>query len=242
MSDDDGTEAVTLDELLDQHFDARALYLRVAMPARVVSYNAASATVTVAIPSTLMLPDGNGNYVAEELPNVQDVPVAWQRCGKFSITFPLVAGDGGLILCADVNLGAWRIAAGKNEPIDPGDLGVHTIDGAVFLPGVTDDAHAPQHADASNMVVGSETDGPSRIEIKPSGGINLGAGATKGVIRTNDTITASAELAAWALLIEAACAASGHTITTLFASISGAGAAGKLGSNTGGSASIKAVD
>ena len=179
------TEEVTEAEMIQAFIDAALSSLHVSMPARVESYDADKQTATVTPQLNEARPDGAGNFIHEKLPKLQDVPVKFQRCKQFTMTFPLVAGDFGLLVFAERSIGAWRKAAAQG---DPGDLGMHTLDGAVFVPGLYPDKYAAQTADGTNMVVGSDTDGDSRIEFKPSGGINLGAGASKGVARDSDTV------------------------------------------------------
>ena len=180
-------EEITEAELLEMALDARQQNIHVAIPARVDAFNKGGGqnppTVKVTPQLNRQLPDGDGNFVSQPLPQLDDVPVVYPRCGQFLVAFPVVAGDFGLLVICQRNLAAWR-ATGQQG--DPGDLGMHTLDGAVFLPGLYPDASPPASIDGTNMVVGSDTDGDSRIELKPTGGGNLGAGASKGIARKGD--------------------------------------------------------
>jgi hypothetical protein len=137
-------------------------------------------TVSVTPMINRMVPDGDvpPNYVSEKLPKLADVPVKFQRCKQFTMTFPLVAGDYGLLVFCERNPGTWRSTGNQS---DPGDLSTHGLGGAVFIPGLYPDSSAASSADTTNMIIGSDTDPNSRIEVKPTGGINLGAGAVDGV-------------------------------------------------------------
>mgnify|MGYP000963290309 CR=1 FL=1 len=181
---DGATEQVTLDELIQLALDARLAEVHTSMPAVVESYDRAAGTVKVTLPVNKAVPDGSGNFVSEPYPQLADIPIDWPRCGKYSITFPLEKGDTGVLVFCMRNIGPWRTTGAQG---DPGDVGMHTLDGAVFRPGLSPDSKPPSTADASNMVIGSTTDGKGRIELKPAG-INLGAGASKGVVREGDKI------------------------------------------------------
>lgn len=176
-------EEITLAELLQLAMNDRQVELHVSMPAKVESYNASAQTADVVPQLNRSMPDGAGNYVTEKLPKLQAVPVVFPRCGQFGITFPVQAGDYGLLVFCERNIGAWRSTGTQG---DPGDLGMHTLDGAVFIPGLFPDSKPASSASGSDMIIGSDTSGDSRIEIKASGGINLGAGATDGVLTGTD--------------------------------------------------------
>ncbi len=180
---DTSLEEITEAELIDAFIDARLTDLHVAMPCKVESYDRSSGTVDVVPALNRSLPDGAGNYVSRPRPKLTGVPVQFQRCQQFAVTFPIVAGDYGLLIFSERNIAVWRATGNQG---DPGDIGMHTLDGAVFLPGLYPDSAPAQSADATNMVIGSDTDGASRIEFRPTGGGNLGAGATDPIVTKTD--------------------------------------------------------
>lgn len=182
---DVAAEQDTLAELISKFWEHHAIDLHVSMPARVESYDATTQTVDVLPQLNRAVPDGAGNYDYEKLPKLSGIPVVWQRCGKFSVTFPLEAGDFVLLVFSERSLAAWR-ATGVQ--CDPGDLLMHGLDGAMAIPGIFPDAKPAAAADATKMRVGSETDGNGRIEFTASE-VRLGQGATKGVARQGDQIT-----------------------------------------------------
>lgn len=176
-------EEVTQAELLDLFLEQHSRDLNVAIPCKVESYSASAQTVDVVPALNRSVPDGAGNYITEKLPKLSAIPVVFPRCGQFGITFPIAVGDYGLVVVCDRNIAAWRSTGNQG---DPGDLGLHTLDGAVFIPGLFPDSKPANSADGTNMVMGSDTDGNSRIEFKPSGGGNLGAGATDNIVTKAD--------------------------------------------------------
>lgn len=179
---DTNTEQVTLAELLQIAMDSRLTDLHVALPARIESYDKAKQTVDVQPMLKRALPDGRDNYTAESLPTIADVPVLFPRSGGFFISMPLAKGDFVLLVFAERSMANWRSTGNES---DPGDLGMHTLDGAVAIPGIFPDSKALSSADDTNMVLGSDSNGSGRIEIK-SNAINLGAGATEGVMTKKD--------------------------------------------------------
>ncbi len=181
---DGATEQVTLDELIQLALDARMAEVHTSMPAVVESYDKDAGTVKVTLPVNKAVPDGSGNFVSEPYPQLADIRVAWPGAGKFLITWPLEKGDEGTLDVCMRNIGPWRTTGAAG---DPGDIGLHTLDGAVFRPSPLTDSKPPTTASASNMVIGSTTDAKGRIVCKPAAG-ELGQGATKGIARSGDGV------------------------------------------------------
>lgn len=187
-------EEITDAELLNMAIDNRLIDLHTGIPARVESYDKAAGTVNVTLMINRDVPDGAGGYVSEELSPMSKVPIRWPRTKKFAFTLPIEKGDSGVVKFCERSISRWRATGAQASP---GDVGMHTLDGGFFELGLYPDDSPPKNADAANMVLGSETDGNSRLEIKPSGGMNLGAGATKGVARMGDTTAPGETMAAW---------------------------------------------
>ena len=171
-------EDIPLDELLRAFIADAQNDLHVALPARVESYNASKQTVTVTPMVNRYVPDGDGGFVSEKLPQLQDVPVAIMRGGGFFCAFPLQPGDTGQLIFSERSIGAWRATGAQ---ADPGDVGMHTLDGAIFYPCIAPDNKALANADGTNFVLGSDASANARIVIKPSGEIDAGATAANFV-------------------------------------------------------------
>jgi hypothetical protein len=199
-----GLEEITEDELINSFIDARLNQLHKIAIGRVDSYDASKGTVSVTPMINRMLADGATppNYVSEPLPALADVQVAHIRGGGFFVAVPLQPGDFGILLYCDRNHAAWRATGNRT---DPGDLGLHTMSSALFVPAIAPDKQAIQNADANNLVVGSDSNGSSRIVIKPSGEIDAGASAAQFVAMANKVLTELNKIAATFN------AASGHT-------------------------------
>lgn len=140
MSDSDRRD--TLDrqsgDLLDL-FRARErnhdLRLRVAIPGQVVTYTAATQTVTVIVSALTVEDRGIPLAVPDPPLQLSNVPVAFLAGmgGLAYDTIPIVPGDTGLLICCDRALDEWRR---RGEPCDPVDGRTHSLADAVFLPGL----------------------------------------------------------------------------------------------------------
>lgn len=133
-----GTDAANvgdgLRELLGKIARNIELGLRVAAPATVVSYNAATqrADLTMGFIPVVLGP----TEVPMQPISLPQVPVAWPRTAAGYLTFPIVPGDTGLVVFNDRNLGEWlRLGA----PTDPKLSRTHDLADGVFLPGLHPD-------------------------------------------------------------------------------------------------------
>lgn len=214
------SEDVTEAEVAMAAIDSRWLDLHKAGPARVESYNASANTVTVTPVLWRQIPTDDGDYVAEALPQIPDVKIAWPRAGGFAITFPIQPGDFVMLVFGDAPLGAWRQ---NGQPGDPGDPERHGLSGAMAIPGVYPDKQNITSPSTTNMVLGKIGTAAAQIEITPTG-VNLGAGA-------NDNVVTKADIAAIKLAISGAAVAPNDGGATLKANIIAAWPA-SVGSST----------
>lgn len=175
-SQETGLEEITDAELYRAFIADAQMDMHTAIACKVTAVS--GRTVTVELAQNRSVPDGNGGYITEALPSLKGVPIADFVGGGMIITLPVAAGDYGMIICCERSIGAW-LATGQQG--DPGDLGMHTLDGAVFYPGLRPRSATPANASGTNMILGSDTNGGARIVIKPSGEIDLGANATDGI-------------------------------------------------------------
>lgn len=161
---------LTLAELLRNAMQARASEIHVALPARVESYDAAKQTID-AKPLVKRVVESEDGELAESLPVVPNVPVAFPRSGGFFVSFPIKKGDTVLLVFCERSIDEWRSRGAESEPQD---LRMHDLSDAVAIPGVYADGDALADAHEDNMVLGE--DGGTQIHIKPSSGeIHLGS-------------------------------------------------------------------
>ncbi len=146
----------TLATLLIDAIQSRLVDFRVMLPAKIAKYNSKDGTVDVDILIKDQKPQPDGTVKLATFPTIQDVPVAWTRCGKGWLTLPLAAGDTGEVVFADRSLSNWA-GSGKGEVVDPKDLGMHNLSGAVFRPGLTPTTSPIDSPDTDNVVLHTET-------------------------------------------------------------------------------------
>lgn len=104
--------------------------------------------------------DADGEQLDEPYPVIPMVPVGYVQGGGFFLSLPLKAGDVVLVVFAERSLDAWIESAdpGKQSPIVPGDLAMHTLQGAIALPcGPAPRAALLQGVDAADMVIATSS-------------------------------------------------------------------------------------
>lgn len=154
---DDGTTP-TLEELLEFALLAWQKRIRVAIPARVRSFDASDQTVEVELMTSDVARQVDGTRREQPLPVIPDVPVVFPRGGQFFLSFPLAAGDTGQLVICDRAIGKWRSTGNGG---DPGDLRMHSLGaGSVFYPGLSPDSRALANFDTTSITMGREG-GPS---------------------------------------------------------------------------------
>ena len=109
--------------------------INVQLPATVVSYDKDTQTVTVKIVPCFRRrdPSQGNDVVCYSPPVVSGVPVSFLRGGTSSLTFPLVAGDPGLLMVCDRSIDEWKSTG--NDRTEPQDQRRHDISDAYFYPG-----------------------------------------------------------------------------------------------------------
>jgi Phage protein Gp138 N-terminal domain len=181
-------EEITDAELLQLALEDDRIDLHVGLPAIVeaVNISASKQTVDVTLQLNRAVPNGEGTYVNERLPKLSDVPLGIIVGGGMMISVPVAVGDFGFVHFAERNLSAWRATGAQS---DPGDIGMHTLDGAWFSPMIRPDSNALQNADPNNLIIGSDSTPAARIVIKPSGEVDIGAAATNFVAMADKVLT-----------------------------------------------------
>ncbi len=153
----------TLAQLLVSAMDSQLNNLHTAMPCRVASYDAATQTANLQpqIKNPVKTEDGEVRY--EELPILPNVPVAFPRGGNgFYMTFPLTAGDFGMVIFSERSIDEWRSTGTSAEPLNDTK---HPLQGAVFFPMGYPDTNKLTDSDASSMAMGRDTGANIKITI-----------------------------------------------------------------------------
>lgn len=142
----DDLNTKTLSGVMQKHVHLGTRGIRVALPARVESYDAATHTCSA---QPLIMDgriDASGERVVERLPVVTDVPVCFPGSGGARFKFPVSVGDTVLLVFASSSLDLWLAQGGE---VDPGDDRRHHLSDAIAITGIQDRAHA---GDATPMI------------------------------------------------------------------------------------------
>lgn len=123
------TENASLDSCIEAGSDDLARRIRVAAPAIVTAFDGRQ-TVTVKV--VLSGQDENDEEI--HIPPLVDVPVQFPRGGGFALTFPIKAGDEGLVVFSDRCIDGW-FQSGKAGI--PPDHRLHDLSDAMFIPGIS---------------------------------------------------------------------------------------------------------
>lgn len=119
--------------------------IRVANPAKIVSYDSAKQTAQVEVQTK--------TRVEETPPELMNIPVIWPRGGDGYLIFPIKKGDSGLLITCDVDIGYWREVG---QQVDPGDIGRNEIAFSVFYPGLAPNSEAlPDTGGSKTVLAGS---------------------------------------------------------------------------------------
>jgi hypothetical protein len=101
--------------------------MRVAMPARIESYDATKSLVDVKI----AIPQVRQDESVFEIPVITSVPVMWLSTLTTSVTFPLKRGDYGLVVFCDWDIAKWAVGLDESEPQSERR---HNLTDSVFFP------------------------------------------------------------------------------------------------------------
>lgn len=151
-------------DVLEEAISSRLLDVHVALPARVVSYDAAQQTVSVELGVHRVLETDEGEPVAEKLPILQNVPVSFHRVASGFLSLPIAADDPGLVIFCESSIDQWRA---KGTPTPPGDRRRHSLTGGVFVPGLTPNGEELTDPGLATAVAVGETGG---AQVRITGG------------------------------------------------------------------------
>lgn len=95
-------------EIWQRNNDALSAAIRVAVPAKVVSFDAEKQTIVAQplIRERVIYRD-TGDVEFVDLPQLLDVPVIFMQAGNFALTFPIQEDDEVLIIFADMCIDSW---------------------------------------------------------------------------------------------------------------------------------------
>ncbi|MCK3654212.1 baseplate protein [Pasteurellaceae bacterium Macca] len=113
----------------DAQIEQAQKQIHTALPAKVVTFNPANQTVTLAVQIKQLLMDNQ----KVDIPPLVDVPVSYPRGGGFCVTFPLQAGDEGMVIFSERCIDGWWQSGHASEPLD---IRFHDLSDGMFIPGI----------------------------------------------------------------------------------------------------------
>jgi hypothetical protein len=146
-------------DVLRRILESRVADIETVGPGVVHSYDAATRTADVRPMTKRPIADEDDEIQHEELPIVPSCPVIFPGSGAFRITFPIKKGDGGALIHLKWSAAKWRSGDGS-KPTEPGDVRMHHLGAAIFLPGWDPDtiAIAATSEDAMVLVTDAATE------------------------------------------------------------------------------------
>lgn len=109
------SETPSLDQVILLGIESRLFDLHTCLPGIVEKYNKAKNTVDVT--PALKRKYETGDIVQQ--PVILNIPVAFPRGGKFSITHPIKKGDSVILVFSERSLDVWKKNGGIVDPQDP---------------------------------------------------------------------------------------------------------------------------
>lgn len=145
-----------LADVIREAIDSHSLRLHTALPGVIKEWDATTQTASVLPAVQTSVRDLKGRHIFETLPLIYDVPVMFPRTLAGYITFPVQVEDTGLLIFPELDPGQWRYSDPSAAPRSAGDQRRHDISGAVFVPGLYQNAYAVSDFDNVNVVVKAE--------------------------------------------------------------------------------------
>lgn len=154
----------SLDSSLDYATAELSSRLRVSSPAIVKSFDGRQ-TVTVQLVASGQ--DSDGTEMS--LPLLVDVPVQFPRTGRFALTFPIAAGDEGLVVFSDRCIDGWFSSGAVGIPPDHRQ---HDLSDAMFIPGISSLKRVIDDF-RNDAIVMRQLDGPGYVSVDSGGNVDI---------------------------------------------------------------------
>lgn len=158
-----------------------------ALPGIAQSFSAAEMTVSVqpAIKAQQRGPDGEWNY--KQLPVLIHCPVLFPGGGGFVSTFPIAAGDEGLVVFASRCIDNWWV---QGDVQTQADLRMHDLSDGFFLPICFSQPNVPTSVSTDTAQLRT-VDGEAYIELTADHKVNIVVPLTGAVTIKNLPTSAS---------------------------------------------------
>lgn len=163
--------------------------IRVALPAKVVSFDATKQTISC-IPTVRELVNLNGKVEYKDLPVLEDVPIVMPRAGNWIITLPVKPGDECMVIFQDLCIDGWWF---RGDIQNWNDLRRHDLSDAIaiFSPWSQPNVISSYITDGIEL---KSLDDSTKITIKEGKILVLGDLEVTGKIHATDTITSDIDV------------------------------------------------
>ncbi len=156
-------QSPSLGAIIAEAIEARLIDVHTHLPGRIESYDATTQKCSVQIDLRQARFLEDGSRVADKLPVLNNVPVAFGRGGGFRTTYPLRRGDVVWVGFCEGSLDRWKQRGGD---IDPSDDRRCDLSDGVVIAGIADFGHPLANAPTDRMSLGC--DAGATIEITSS--------------------------------------------------------------------------
>lgn len=145
-------------EVISEAIDDRLIDVHTGLPGTVQKFNNAGTklqTADVELQLQRLIPKTTpGEYLAENLPVLQNIPVGIYRNNTHFYYLPTAVGDTGHVQFTEMSMDSWL---SKGVVSNPGDVGRHTLTGGIFYPNLTPVPARlnPAHIAGSDAIIGA---------------------------------------------------------------------------------------
>lgn len=136
-------ETPTLKQTINETIGDIVVNMHTALPAKITKVSAGKVNLQPLLKRKLV----TGALI--DLPVITNVPVMFQRSGRFVFSFPLAVGDTGLVVFAERSMDNWLVQGGTADPADPRKF---DLSDGIFFPGLYPFNNPPEY-NADKMIL-----------------------------------------------------------------------------------------
>ncbi len=171
MSIDIRERMPSLGELITAAVDKAKSQMVTSLPVKVVGYDPDKQTIKAQIMVKAYVQQEDGSTKAVDYPQLEDVPVQFPGGGDQVMTFPIKAGDEGLVSFSSRSVDSWQQSGGDQAPQD---AGMNNLSSGFFQPGFRSEPSAKKLTDVSTSAVEMRSvDGNTRVSVSQAGGMSV---------------------------------------------------------------------
>jgi len=166
------TNPKTLNQAIETAVKFQLGLINTCLPGRVETYDYKTQKATV----TPLIKKKYKDGTVSPMPIISAVPVIFPRTKTSMIHFPLVQGDGVLLVFSQRSLETWLFKGGESEPGDPRKF---DLTDAIAIPGLWDFTAATLAENNDDFIIVHNSE---KIIIKKDGNIEIGANSLKKLV------------------------------------------------------------